>query len=139
MNIYATVKSIGKRKPSLMKKEYNLASKPNTLKELLTEVVVAQVKLYNERAEESQLIPFLTKEDIEARGTEGKVAFGTRYDERQADEAAAVHTALLAFEDGLYRVFIGDEEVTGLETEIDILDGADITFIKFTMLAGRLW
>ncbi len=139
MRIYFTVKSVGKRKPFLMKKEYILASVPCTLRELITEIVAHHVREYNERTEESQLLAFLTEEEINAKGIEGKVGFGSKYDDRQANEEESIQTALLAYEDGLYRVFLREEEVSDLSSRIDIQDGDDITFIKFTMLAGRLW
>ncbi|MGG1518207.1 hypothetical protein ABE504_22505 [Paenibacillus oryzisoli] len=139
MNIYVTVKSIGKRKPHLTKKAYELTSSPTNLRELIREIVADNVRLYNERAEDQPLIPFLTLEEIEARGAEGKVGFGTRYDDRQADEAEAVDAALLAFEDGLYKVFIREEEAMELDAGIDLKDGDDIAFIRLTMLAGRQW
>jgi hypothetical protein len=139
MRIYFTVKSVGKRKPFLTKKEFILSSAPTTLRELITEIVAHHVREYNERAEESQLIAFLTEEEISTKATQGKVGFGSKYDDRQANEEASIQTALLAFEDGLYRVFLREEEVSELSSKIDIQDGDDITFIKFTMLAGRLW
>lgn len=139
MRIYFTVKSVGKRKPFLTKKEYILSSAPTTLRELITEIVAHHVREYNERAEESQLIAFLTEEEISTKVTQGKVGFGSKYDDRQASEEASIQTALLAFEDGLYRVFLREEEVSELSSKIDIQDEDDITFIKFTMLAGRLW
>ncbi|SDE48894.1 hypothetical protein SAMN02799630_05544 [Paenibacillus sp. UNCCL117] len=139
MNIYFTVKSVGKRRPFLTKKEYVLSTRPNTLKELIEEIVVYHVGLYNERAEDSQLVHFLTADEMASRGAEGKIGFGTRYDERQANDRDAIQTALLAFEDGLYRVFVRDEEVSELDARIDLRGGDDIAFIKFTMLAGRQW
>ncbi|MZQ80693.1 hypothetical protein GQF01_00800 [Paenibacillus sp. 5J-6] len=139
MRIYFTVKSVGKRKPFLTKKEYILSSAPSTLRELITEIVAHHVREYKERAEESQLIAFLSEEEISTKATQGKVGFGSKYDDRQANEEASIQTALLAFEDGLYRVFLHEEEVSELSSKIDFQDGDDITFIKFTMLSGRLW
>lgn len=139
MEIYFTVKSIGKRKPFLTKKEHILSYVPATLKELITEIVAHHVREYNERNEESQLIAFLTEEEISTKATLGKVGFGSKYDDRQANEEASIQTALVAFEDGLYKVFLREEEVLELSSKIDIQDGDDIAFIKFTMLAGRLW
>ncbi|WP_261807809.1 hypothetical protein [Paenibacillus sp. N3.4] len=123
----------------MIKKEYILSSVPCTLRELITEIVANHVQKYNERTENSQLISFLTEEDINARGIEGKVGFGSTYDDRQANEQESIQTALLAFEDGLFRVYLREEEISDLSTRIDIQDGDDIIFIKFTMLAGRLW
>ena len=51
----------------------------------------------------------------------------------------AKENALQSFEDGLYRIFIGDNEIEGLNTAITLNEGDTLTFIKLTMLAGRMW
>ncbi|ANE45354.1 hypothetical protein SY83_02315 [Paenibacillus swuensis] len=139
MNIHITVKSVGKRKPMLTHVEYKLNTNPRTLKDLISILVISNVQAYQERAKESLFIQFLTANEITDQAAEGKVGFGARYDERHADPERAVEAALLAFEDGLYRVFIEDVEVEKLADEIQLQAGDTVTFLKFTMLAGRLW
>ncbi|KUO70710.1 MAG: hypothetical protein APF81_26025 [Desulfosporosinus sp. BRH_c37] len=59
--------------------------------------------------------------------------------DHQANVTKAIATALLAFQDGIYRVFIGDNEVAELDEKLSLKEGEVLTFIRFTMLAGRMW
>ena len=43
------------------------------------------------------------------------------------------------FEDGLFRVFLGDRELENLDEKVEFAEGNEITFIRLTMLAGRMW
>lgn len=48
-------------------------------------------------------------------------------------------TAMLGFQDGLFRVFLGDTELTELDEKLELQEGDTVTFIRLTMLAGRMW
>lgn len=50
-----------------------------------------------------------------------------------------MQTALQAFDDGLFRAFVGETELESREQEIKIGENSEITFIRLTMLAGRIW
>lgn len=139
MKLYVTVKSLGKRKNVLTKIEIKLPVVPKTLRELITEVIIMNVQELKDKQQSTQLIPFLTGSEIEARGENGKIGFGAVYNEQTPDVIKAVETALLAFEDGLYKVFIRDEENSHLESPLKLMEGDEIVFIRFTMLAGSLW
>ena len=69
----------------------------------------------------------------------GKFAFGGFEDPREVNEDRAVQTAIAAVEDGLVRIFRGAEELTDLDQEIQITEGEVFTFIRLTMLSGRMW
>jgi len=69
----------------------------------------------------------------------GKIAFGINYGGKEQELEPAVNNAIQAFEDGLYRIFQGENELEGLETPIDINDNDELTFIRLTMLTGRMW
>lgn len=139
MKLYVTVKSLGKRKNVLTKIEIKLPFVPTTLRELITEVVIMNVQELKDKQQITQLIPFLTGSEIEARGEIGKIGFGAVYNEQTPDVTKAVETALLAFEDGLFKVFIREEENSHLESPLKLMEGDEIVFIRFTMLAGSLW
>ncbi|MGF7046876.1 hypothetical protein J2T13_001378 [Paenibacillus sp. DS2015] len=136
MKLYVTVKSLGKRKNILTKIEIELPIIPTTLKELITEVVIVNVQELKDKQQSTALMPFLTGTEIKARGESGKVGFGSVYNEQSPDVAKAVGTALLAFEDGLYKVFIREEEHSQLESPLKLMEEDEIVFIRFTMLAG---
>lgn len=69
----------------------------------------------------------------------GKFAFGVHYNENDINEAKAVKTALDAVRDGIVRVFKGNDELIGLENELEISEGDVFTFVRLTMLSGRMW
>lgn len=51
-------------------------------------------------------------------------------------EEKAIENTLQCFEDGIYRVFAGDTELTGLSDSIPWTEDLVFTFIRLTMLAG---
>lgn len=61
------------------------------------------------------------------------------YRERQPDLRQAKERARQAFEDGIAVIFINGQEQEHLTDHITITPGSDITFVKMTLLAGRMW
>ena len=68
-----------------------------------------------------------------------KVEIGIKYSHVLDLSIEAVKTAIQGFEDGLFRVFRGMDELTELDREEKFNEGDEITFIRLTMLAGRMW
>ncbi|WP_053374308.1 hypothetical protein [Paenibacillus sp. FJAT-27812] len=139
LNVFITVKSLGKRKNHLDRLAWLLSEVPLTLKALIIDMVTTNVRQLNERETETPLVPFLTQGDIEQLGQSGKIGFGALYNEKKADEKEAISTAILAFEDGLYRVFINGNEIEQLDDALTLHEGDEIAFVRFTMLAGSTW
>lgn len=139
MRIYVTVKSLGKRKNALKRQPLDIPTVPVTLRDFLTEVVKENVRAFTERQQHSSLLSYLTPDQVNEQGEAGKVGFGIVHDDRTADESSAIEAALLAFEDGLYKVFIQEQEIEHLDDAVQLDDGDDVAFIRFTMLAGSLW
>jgi hypothetical protein len=139
MKIFITMKSLAKRKAFLEKVEFQLSKEPETITELISELVSQNVRTFNDRQDTAQLVQFFTKEEIALGGSVGKIGFGTPYNEQKANREEAIQTALQAFEDGLFKVFINDVE-QGVESPTFQLNNGDhLVFIKLTMLAGRMW
>ncbi|WP_342514671.1 hypothetical protein MKY34_08070 [Sporosarcina sp. FSL K6-1522] len=139
MKFYVTVKSLGKRKNVLTKQEMELPTIPATLRELITAVVTLNVEQLSDQQKNMDWFPLLTGAEIEERSETGKVGFGAVYHEQLPDLAKAKDTAIVAFEDGLYKVFIREEEVSQLDAPLTLREEDELVFIRFTMLAGRLW
>lgn len=135
--IYARMKKAGtQKKEDLRPVPFELEKKPETVKELILSLVRLSVREYNERKDQGQLLPYLTKEEIRDKASEGKVSFGIRGG-NDADLEKAEANAIQCFEDGIYRIFAGEEEMTGLEQEILRKEEETIfTFIRLTMLSG---
>ena len=134
--IYVRMKKSGKG----MCKEFaptpfEVGQRPETLGELLTALTELGVKDYNARKDEGQILPFLTREEIAGQALSGKVSFGV-HNGGTADPAKAVENTLQCFEDGIYRVFAGEEELTELDGEILWKEDLVFTLIRLTMLSG---
>jgi hypothetical protein len=139
LKLWITVKSLGKRKPALAKQAVELPETTRTLRLLIENMVEQQVQSFRERKDAAAMLVYLMPEEIDSQGAKGKVGFGTVHGEGIPNLGEAKEAAILAYEDGLYKVFLNDEELAELDEEISIKDGAYVTFIRFTMLAGRLW
>lgn len=139
MDVYVRVKAVGKRRDVLAPALYTLPEGIGSLRQLLTAVVCKEVAVYNSKEAEAQLIPFLTRQEIEDMANAGKVSFGAVYSDKKADPQKAVENALQCWEDGLVRVFMNEEELTGLDDPMVVPAGAVFTFMRLTFLAGRMW
>ncbi|WP_408894126.1 hypothetical protein [Paenibacillus taichungensis] len=139
MNVWITVKSLGKRKPALAKQAAELPETTDTLRQLIKNMVAQQLKALQDKKNEAEWLAYLMPEDIQELGAAGKVGFGAIYNEGVPDVEGAMDTAVTAYEDGLFKVFLNDEEVQALDDPLIIQENDNVVFIRFTMLAGRLW
>lgn len=134
--IYARMKKLGKQKNTdLSPVPFALDTKPQTVRELLISLTKLGVKEYNAREDAGQILTYLTKEEITAQAARGKITSGLRGGADAAEEQAIENT-LQCFEDGIYRVFAGDTELTTLSDTIPWTDDLVFTFIRLTMLSG---
>lgn len=134
--VYVRLKKLGKQKSAdLQPVPFVLEEKPETLRELLIALTKLGVSQYNARKDEGQILAWLTKEEIAAQAVRGKIASGLRSG-ADAVEEQAVENTIRCFEDGIYRVFAGNDEMTALSDTIAWSDDLIFTFIRLTMLSG---
>lgn len=134
--IYVRMKKLGKQKNTeLQPVPFELAEKPQTLRQLLTALTELGVRQYNARKDEGQILAYLTKEEITAQASRGKISLGLRGG-GDAIEEQAVENTVQCFEDGIYRVFAGETELTTLSDEIPWSENLIFTLIRLTMLSG---
>ena len=139
MKIFVNVKQIGKRKNKIDKKKYEISEKITTVKELLTEFVTINVNEFNNGFTENDIVPYLTDKKINDLSDAGKISFGVDYNGQKQDLEKAIENALQSYEDGIYRVFVNDEEMGEIDCEINLKENDELTFVRLTMLAGRMW
>lgn len=139
MRVYINVKTPGKRRNVLEKAPFTLPDETKTLRELLTAVTQSEVLAYRNRQADEGLLHVLTSDQIHGMAAEGRVSFGRVYSNRTPDADAAVRTAIQAFEDGLVRVLVNGKECTELDADAGLSANAEITFLRLTFLAGRMW
>jgi hypothetical protein len=106
------------------------------LRELITSIVLKEVNAFITRQEERKLVRVMSKQEIEQGVEHGKVDTGERDLGQEVDAADAITTALQAFEDGLYFVFIDDVQQTNLNSEVFLKTNSKIVFLRLTALVG---
>ena len=141
MKITVKAKQAGRKHALIENREIEIGEIGETplLKDFLKAVVRQQVEEFNSKTGEKSLLGFFEKDEIDQKAVGGKVGFGRIYNKNRVDISEAQETALLAFEDGLFSVFIGDEEIRNVDDKINLSDVKIITFIRLTFLAGSYW
>lgn len=119
----------------------DLPEGPVTARQLIEAAVTAEVAAYQARAEVASLVRVLTQRALLADLERGAVRTGGAREARaddaaSVDVASAVGAALVAFDDGLFKVFVGDRELTGDAAAAPVADGAAVLFLRLVPLAG---
>lgn len=157
MKLSFTVRHPGRKKAAfLADRVYFFEPPPQTLRELLASLVRQELRLFRERVAAASCFEngtgnresfsgILIREEAQTREElhqTGRVGFGMTGSFRGVheipDEEEAVRTAVLAFEDGLFRVFGPRGELTELDGPLSVFDGETLTFVRLTFLAGSL-
>ena len=131
------LKKLGKKKIKTF--EVTLEKEVENLESLIVEMVKCEVKRFNDERDNPQLISFLSDTAIREKAQEGKVAFGDIANRDKALESEAIENALLAFKDGLFVVFVDDEEIKELNQNIKIDVSSEVVFMRLTFLTGTYW
>ena len=137
MKIIINVKGLS-RKKVIHQEEIELTDKISTTKDLITELVKINVEKFNKKIDDKDILSIMTNEYIAEAARSGKIGDEVHGD-KKANLEKALDTAYLAFEDGLYCIFINDEQSEKLDDNLNLKDGDILTFIRLTMLAGRMW
>ena len=135
MRVFVNMKQIGKRKNVIDKKEYEIADNISLVSDLIREFVSICVKDFNQE----KIIDYLLEQDIKDNADVGKIGFNDRENKNKQDVAKAIDNAIQSYEDGIYRIFVNDEEVGALNDSINLSEDDIITFIRLTMLAGAMF
>lgn len=140
MTIHINIRQLVKKRNTINAVPFVLPKQPNTVRDLITSVVMVCVAAYNERVRKGEtIIRPMTQESLSDMELIGKLAFGVNYGGKEANEAKAVTTALQGFKDGLYRAFLDETELVDLDAPLMIRENDTITFIRLTMLTGSIW
>ena len=144
MRLQINIKNMGKKGRRIKPVSFEYEKCPETAEELIEDTVRTMVELFIERQKLSQsgAVPDpISEENIKSMAEIGKIAFGYIYNDKEPDIDKAIDTALLAFEDGMVRVFINGVEAEYKEegTPISLREGDEVTFVRLAKLAGRMW
>jgi len=131
------LKKLGKKKIKSFVVE--LQGSVETLKDFITQMVRHEVKRFNEKQDNPTIIPFLTPSQLDQKSQNGKVSFGDLYNGEKAIEEESVENALLAFQDGLFVVFVDDREIKEIDETIILTEKSEVVFMRLTFLTGTYW
>lgn len=107
-----------------------------TLSELIRSVVESEVEGFRQRQLDRQLLQVLTNEQIAAGAAVGKITSGGSELDQEVDLDEAKATAIQAFEDGFYFVFVNGEQIEALNETVTVDDATTMLFVRLTPLAG---
>ena len=138
MNIFIRVKAAGKRRDMLEKQGAEIPGGIDSAEKLIEHLVRENVRSYNKKLINAPYFQYLSQQELEDGVYTGKVSFGDRKNENQADEEEAVQNALQCFSDGIYRVLVNEAEALP-GGAFSLNEGDTITFIRLVMLAGRMF
>ena len=138
MEFYVQIKELGKRKPKLKKQKIQIPTLETTtsLKTFIHLLVEQQLQAFDDRKKKESIIPFLDNGQIQEQMQHGKVSFSASYNAETVTLSTAQATATQAFEDGLYAIFIDDNQKENLDAHCSVQENSIVTFIRLTFLSG---
>jgi hypothetical protein len=138
MTIYFKIKAISRRKPLIESTPFVIDESVSTSNALIEYIVRRNVDDYNKKAVDTPVFEYLSADKLENGAKTGKIGFNDRKNETSQDADKAVENALTSFNDGIFKLFVNDTEI-GCDEPVNLKEGDELTFIRMTMLAGRLW
>ncbi|MEX1376253.1 MAG: hypothetical protein AB1Z23_02155 [Eubacteriales bacterium] len=141
MNISIKVKKIGSKRALLndLNLQIDASNSPISLEEFIKAVVIQNVEDFNNRIDGKNIIPFLTQKEIEEKSKTGKIAGNALMNDKKQDICKAVDAALLAHEDGLYKVFVDAVLYDDLKEDIPLKQNCEVVFVRLTFLTGGIF
>lgn len=165
MKIKINVKGASRRKASVVQMVREYPDRQMTVEEFLTETVRMTVAEYNERKDAAELLHLFEgapgegsaeklpktgaqdrasvektfEERLETGAASGKVSYGDPMDDRKANAEKAVKNALQCFDDGIVALFADGARYTDRKEQIPLKEQSEVTFVRLTFLAGRMW
>ena len=91
MRVYVQVKQLGKRKCNIEKIPVDFPVPPVDVQGLIEAIVSWQVCEYNERLQQSEVLKYLTQEEVENKATSGKVGFAVNYNGKPCRRSRSNH------------------------------------------------
>lgn len=131
MEIYIIKKKLGSRK-ELGRHPIEIDETVNTLGVLL--YILTQKGLTEAQTPKENHA--LSDSEIAEQAEEGRIRFAENYGENHDTIEKAMERTKQAYNDGLFRVFINGEEVTEWNAPIILCQGAEVVFLRLTMLTG---
>jgi hypothetical protein len=109
---------------------------PDYIRQSFRQIVTTEVSAFKARQADRRLTKVLGLVDIEAGVAVGKISSGGSELDQAVDIAGAIETALQAFKDGFYLVFIDDVQQEDLTATVALTGSSELLFLRLTPLVG---
>lgn len=129
-------KVLGKSQNLFTTWQMDLPEQSSTLEELLEQIVRSEIQAFQARQADRRLTKVLGLVEIEAGVAVGKISSGGSELDQAVDVGGAVETALQAFKDGFYLVFIDDQQQDDLKAKVALTSSSELLFLRLTPLVG---
>lgn len=117
-------------------RDVTVAPGQHTLRALLEALVIEELATFAERQRDKSLLRILTPADL-ARGVEtGRFSAEARPAQAAPPLDAALARSFEAFHDGLFFVFVDDDQVESLEAMVTIGSDTRLRLVRLVALAG---
>lgn len=138
MLLSVDAKLVGRKQPLIhgIDIAFDDLSQAPSLGEILARIVRVQVREFQERQADQRLTRFLTQTQIQTAAESGQVKMGGQDLKQFVDADQAIVTALQAFEDGLYLVFVDEKQYTQLDAVVPLQAHSQMTLVRLMLLAG---
>jgi len=131
------MKRLGKKR--LYTVPVTISDEVKTLEDLIRSCVAGEVGRFNASRTDPTILPFLSPAEIQSKANLGKVGFGDLANTDEVNLEEATSTALQGWKDGLFLVFIDDDEIKDLDAPLSLTEGSNVTFMRMTFLTGTYW
>ena len=129
-------KVTGQRRPPAEVREVEVPAGQAPLGDLIDAVVRSEVAAFRLRQLDGRLLQVLSREQIAAGAEVGRITSGGSDLDQAVDEEAAVTTALEAFADGLYFVFVDDKQIESIDEVVTVTGDSTLLFVRLVPLVG---
>ncbi|MBP5355031.1 MAG: hypothetical protein J6Y67_07875 [Lachnospiraceae bacterium] len=140
MKLKVEVKQLGARGKKVAPVPFEIEGVPATVGELIAATVRKCAEEFNERVRRGETVQTpLSEREISDMAGIGRITFGICNGNKEQDVGKAVDNALQAFRDGLFCLFINGKQETEEDSEVKLEEDDVLTYIRLTMLSGRMW
>lgn len=136
IKIYVSVKSLSRHKGFLTKEVFEVGTEVSSTLDLLFCLSDILVDRYNRKEIDVDLVCALTQNEVEEMAEYGKVGFGRRIGRGVADKMKAREALAIGHADGLFKVFINEQEISDLSRSLILNEGDELLLIRLTMLSS---
>ncbi|GAA3996262.1 hypothetical protein GCM10022631_03320 [Deinococcus rubellus] len=128
-------KTVGRRTP-FERRPTPLPDGPQTLRSLLSHLVQQEVSAYHERQDSVGMLRVLTERDISSGAATGRISVAPQERGGTVTVEDATQSALRAYCDGLYYVFVDDKQIESLDEPLALHPDSTLLLLRLTALAG---